>query len=227
VTLDAALRASELLLGLALMQQSAEHLAGLSVDRPLFLVRGALGAALAAGVAPAPVEAALIAVALVLLRRFGGPYNGGSDRMTLLILLAVGACRVAPQAAWREVAFAYLAVQLTLSYASAGWVKLANPEWRRGHALRDVFAFSVYPVSESLRGWADRPALLLGVSWGLMLLEVLFPLALLDGGLLRGVLVMALGFHLANACVFGLNRFVWTWVAGYPSLLWFHQRFFA
>ena len=31
-------------------------------------------------------------------------------------------------------------------------------------------------------------------------------------------------FHFANACLFGLNRFFWIWLAAYPSLLWLQQR---
>ena len=57
-----------------------------------------------------------------------------------------------------------------------------------------------------------------------MLFELLFPLALLDAGYLKAALVIAGLFHLVNGCVFGLNRFLWIWIAAYPSLLWFQQR---
>jgi hypothetical protein len=36
--------------------------------------------------------------------------------------------------------------------------------------------------------------------------------------------VVAAAFHLANACLFGLNRFLWIWLAAYPPLLWFQER---
>jgi hypothetical protein len=39
-------------------------------------------------------------------------------------------------------------------------------------------------------------------------------------------LVVAAGFHLANACVFGLNRFFGIWLAAYPSLIWLQGRIF-
>jgi hypothetical protein len=37
-------------------------------------------------------------------------------------------------------------------------------------------------------------------------------------------LILAAWFHIANACLFGLNRFVWFWVAAYPSILWLQGR---
>ena len=39
-------------------------------------------------------------------------------------------------------------------------------------------------------------------------------------------LVVAGTFHLANACLFGLNRFFWTWLAVYPAILWLQGRLF-
>ncbi len=111
-------------------------------------------------------------------------------------------------------------MQIVLSYFMAGWVKIVNPHWRTGQALVDVFAFSAYPQSESLRGWAQRPRLLQVMGWAVMLFELIFPLTLLRADMLVIALVLAALFHLANALLFGLNRFVWVWLASYPSLLW-------
>lgn len=98
---------------------------------------------------------------------------------------------------------------------------------RAGQALRDVFRYSAYPVSESLRRWADHPWLLFAMSWAVMLFELLFPLTLIMHTTLILGLVIATMFHLANACLFGFNRFVWMWLAAYPSILWLQQRVFA
>jgi hypothetical protein len=37
-------------------------------------------------------------------------------------------------------------------------------------------------------------------------------------------LALTAAFHLANACLFGLNRFLWVWLAAYPSLIWLQAR---
>jgi len=90
-----------------------------------------------------------------------------------------------------------------------------------------VFQFSAYPVAEDLRALAGRPRLLLAASWAVMLFELLFPLALLHPAALVAALAGAALFHLANALLFGLNRFFWVWLAAYPALLWFQHRVFG
>jgi hypothetical protein len=219
-----ALRLTEIMLALAFLQQSAEHLDAPRDERRLFLPRLVLSLLLLLGFQPPWICAGLVLLSLPVLQRFQGPYNGGSDRMGLLVLCCLCLALLLPSPQWRAYAFGYLAMQLTLSYFIAGWVKLANPEWRDGRALRDVFRFSVYPAAESLRRWADRPRLLRLMSWAVMLFEVLFPLAWLSqASLIAGLAVAAL-FHFANACLFGLNRFFWTWLAAYPSLIWLQGR---
>lgn len=118
----------------------------------------------------------------------------------------------------------YLALQLVLSYFISGWVKIVNPQWRNGQALQDVFRFSAYPASESMRAFAGRPRLLFVMSWAVMLFELSFPLTLLTQTTLIIGLVTAVIFHLANAFLFGLNRFFWCWLTAYPSILWLQQR---
>lgn len=224
MTFEFALRLTEILLGFALLQQSLEHLAQLHGDRPLFVARGVLSLALMMGIAPSLTVAILLGIGVVLLVRYDGPYNGGSDRMSLLILICLCAAHLAPAPYWQQVALAYLAAQLVLSYVLSGAVKIVNPDWRNGAALCDVFFYSAYPASEAHRGWARQPALLLVMSWAVMLFELAFPLALLTQTTLVLGLTIAALFHLANAYLFGLNRFVWAWIAAYPSILWLQDE---
>ncbi|KMW60579.1 hypothetical protein AIOL_000741 [Candidatus Rhodobacter oscarellae] len=226
MSFDIALRATEVLLALAFLQQSAEHLVD-RADRPLFGLRMLACLPLLFGVAVLPGLLCLVALNLLQLQRFQGPYNGGSDRMSSLILWCLTAAHLAPSPFWAELAMGYLAVQLTLSYFISGQVKLTNPDWRSGRALADVFAFSAYPVAENLRALALREGLLRGASWAVILFEVLFPLALLTQVSLLAALALGAAFHAANACFFGLNRFLWIWLAAYPSLIWLQTRIVA
>lgn len=226
MSFDHALRLTEALLALALIQQSLEHLRAFRRERILFGARIVLCLLALAGVAQPWPLVALAGLSLLILQRFQGPYNGGSDRLGLLALWCLALARTLPVEQWRELAFGYLGVQLMLSYFISGWVKIVNPDWRQGAALRQVFAFSAYPVAESLRGWAQRPRLLLAMSWAVMLFELAFPLTLLTQPSLMVGLAVAATFHLANACLFGLNRFFWTWLAAYPAILWLQQRLF-
>lgn len=226
MSLDVAIRLTEIFLGLAFFQQSIEHFIAAGDERRLFVPRSVLSLLLVFGFQTPWVALALMVLALFILKRFQGPYNGGSDRMSLLILCCLCLVYVAPTPQWREIFFAYLALQLVLSYFISGWVKIVNPQWRNGRALQDVFRFSAYPVSESLRAWADRPRLLVSMSWAIISFELLFPLALLTHLTLIIGLAIAAIFHFANACLFGLNRFFWIWLAAYPSILWLQHRIF-
>lgn len=226
MTFESAVRLTEILLALALVQQSLEHLHGPRRDRLLFAGRiGLCGLVILGAAQPWPLVG-LAVLSLAILQRYQGPYNGGSDRMGLLALWCLTLARVLPEPAWRELAFGYLGLQLVLSYVISGWVKVINPDWRSGRALGDVFRFSAYPVSEDLRAWADRPRVLAAMSWAVMGFELAMPLTLISRETLIAGLAVAAAFHLANACLFGLNRFFWTWLAAYPAILWLQARFF-
>lgn len=225
MTIDLAIRLTELMLGLAFIQQSIEHLHRPSDEKILFAGRIVLSAVLVSGFLTIWTLMALVGLSLFILTRFNGPYNGGSDRMGLLILICLTLAHIAPNASWQNIAFGYLAVQLILSYFISGWVKFVNIEWRSGRALQDVFAYTIYPVSEHLRPIADRPKLLFIMSWCVIGFELLFPLSLLHIHTLYIALIIAGTFHLANAFLFGLNRFFWIWLCAYPSILWFQGQF--
>lgn len=224
MSLDLALRVTEVLLAIAFLQQSAEHIVHSKTERLIFLPRAALSLLLLLGYLSPWVLLALSLHSILILRRFDGPYNGGSDRMGLLVLFCLTLAQHLPEGTAKEAAIGYLAVQVVLSYFVSGKVKIMNPEWRSGRALRDVFAFSAYPVSEDLRQLAQYPKLLWAFSWGVMVFEVLFPFSLLNANLTLIALTFAAVFHLINACAFGLNRFVWFWIAAYPSIIWLQDR---
>lgn len=221
---ELALRLCELGTGLACAQQSAEHLVADRDERRIFAPRLALALALALGFAPGAVALGSALLSALALRRFRGPYNGGSDRMTLLALVCIATARLAPTQRIAELALGYLALQLLLSYFAAGIAKLASREWREGRALAELFSISIYPASESLRGLARHRSILAALSHATLLFELAFPLALTDSRLLAAALCAATAFHLANAVLLGLNRFVWSWIAAFPALIWLQGR---
>lgn len=226
MSLESAVRLAEILLGFALLQQSLEYVRGLSPEKMLGGLRALLAVLLMLGVQPVWVETGLLLLTVLFIKRFNGPYNGGSDTMSILVLLCLWLSHLAPSRFWQEIALGYLAFQLTFSYFQAGYIKVINGDWRSGRALEDVFALTAYPVSEQVRTWAESPRVMWCMSWSVMLFELLFPLALLNAPLLYIALGVAALFHLANACLFGLNRFFWSWPAAYPIIIWFQDRLF-
>ena len=123
MSFEYAVRLTEIIMGFAFCLQSLEHIlikkastGSISFERALFFVRLILSLLLIIGIEQAWMLALLFIVALINLHRYQGPYNGGADRMSLLILISLCLVYFLPQQQWREMAFAYLAVQLILSY---------------------------------------------------------------------------------------------------------------
>jgi hypothetical protein len=220
MSLSVAIRLTEILLALAFIQQSLEHLHGTRDEQRLFFPRIILSILLMIGLSTQWICALLFIHGILILKRFEGPYNGGSDRMSLLVLSSLCLIHFMPTSQLKEYIFGYLALQLILSYFIAGCFKIINPEWWSGRALQDLFRFSAFPASEALRGWADHPRILCLASWITILFELVFPLTLLSQNTLIIGLIIALTFHLVNTYLFGFNRFAWAWLAAYPSLLW-------
>lgn len=220
MSFEVALRVSEVLVAIALLQRSIEDA---RLGQAVTLAHGVLCFLLIIGVTTAPVLALLWLLGLRHLLMFGGPYNGGADKMAMLVLSCLLLARIAPTYAIAELAFAYLAIQTILSYWISGWVKFRNANWRNGQALSDVFAFSAYPVDARFRDFAGAPWLL-PASLGVILFELAFPLALLNQTALYAALVCAALFHLSNAIFLGLNRFFWIWPSAYPAVLWLQDR---
>lgn len=219
LTFKDALQLTQILLGFAFILQSIEHMRR-DEDADIALCRLALSVMLILGWWTPWTCLALSIIAIINLHLYNGPYNGGSDRMGLLILFCITIVHWLPHPVWKVYFFGYLALQLVLSYFISGWVKVVNRDWRSGRALADVFLFSAYPVSEQLRGFHNRPKLMLVMSWCVMGFELLFPLTIFNQTALIFGLIIAATFHFANACIFGLNRFFWVWLSAYPSIIW-------
>jgi hypothetical protein len=164
----------------------------------------------------------LLLAQVAICVRFRGTFNGGSDYMSVVLLLALSlAC--AP--ALTRAALAYIAVQTTLSYCIAGLVKIKSRQWRDGEALRRFLALAAerHGAPRSLTDplAAPRRAQLLALA--IIGFECTFPLAWLDPRACVAYLAIGLGFHLANDVVFGLNRFFFAWAAAYPAVLFCSQ----
>lgn len=168
---------------------------------------------------PAPARLLLVTTWLLCLR-FRGTYNGGSDAMTWAILLGLAIAEGA--SALRVVGLGYIAAQLLLSYFVAGVAKLREPSWRRGHALSELARARQYALPIWARRLSEGPGGAFAC-WLVLGFECSFPLALTSPALCIGLLSLALVFHIANALVLGLNRFLWAWLAAYPALFYWSQ----
>lgn len=172
-----------------------------------------LAAAIATLLHPHFAWAALMTFATwILALRWRGTFNGGSDAMTMILLLSLSVGLAHP--AWIPAALAYIAIQTLLSYFAAGLAKLRSPQWRRGQALG---LFMKRP--------ARREDLF--ISWVVILFECLFPLVLFSPALSLVFMGIGVVFHLAIARLLGLNRFFFAWLAAYPAVYWASLHFLS
>lgn len=156
---------------------------------------------------------ALLVATLAVGARFRGSYAGGSDAMTAVVLVGLALAPLSPRAG-----LGYIAAQLVLSYVVAGAGKLADPAWRRGDTLPALLALPAYHAPAAIRRLPPRA--LAAAGYAVIAFEIGFPLALLGPRAAAGAIALGLAFHLANAVVLGLNRFLWAWLAAYPALVW-------
>lgn len=185
-----------------------------------FLVaRAAAGAGLvlATGDAWVATFAALALVLSVTLSYRNSAGGDGSDQMTIIVLSGLVLSLLAFN---RSAGYWFIAGQAALSYFSAGIAKLVSPVWRDGSALFLIFRTATYGQSRLGQFLGRHTQLARALCWGTIVFEVGFPASLFaPPGVLYGVLLTGIVFHLANAALMGLNVFTFAFVATYPSIL--------
>lgn len=160
---------------------------------------------------------------LLVLIRWRGAFNGGSDFMTLVVLTGLLVVRLGGEAGYGEGAvwagLWYICLQAVTSYFVSGWVKIARPEWRSGRAMTIFLNGAIYgplPPDHPLR----RPLLAFLGSWAFILWECAFPFALVDRAHALAFCLIAALFHFLVFFFFGLNRFFWAWICSFPAIVW-------
>ena len=167
---------------------------------------------------------------LLILIRWRGAFNGGSDFMTLVVLTGLLISQVVGalgnvDLGW-QAGFWYIAIQAITSYFMSGAVKLLRREWRNGSAMTIFLNGAIYGPLSATHLLRNKWLTLLG-SWGFIVWEILFPLSLLDPRLAAVFCAVAALFHFLVFWFFGLNRFFWAWLCAFPAIMWCSAQFSA
>ncbi|BDU53060.1 hypothetical protein LINBF2_12950 [Limnohabitans sp. INBF002] len=179
--------------------------------------------ALAVQGASLPLIGFLFVGNLLILIRWRGAFNGGSDFMTLVVLTGllisqvVGAL-VHVELGW-QAGFWYIAIQAITSYFMSGAVKLLRREWRNGSAMTIFLNGAIYGPLSATHPLLNKWLAMLG-SWGFIVWEILFPISLVDPRLAAVFCAVAALFHFLVFWFFGLNRFFWAWLCAFPAIIW-------
>ena len=164
---------------------------------------------------------------LLILIRWRGAFNGGSDFMTLVVLTGLLISQVVGalghvELGW-QAGFWYIAIQAITSYFMSGAVKLRR-EWRNGSAMTIFLNGAIYGPLSATHPLRNKWLTLLG-SWGFIVWEILFPVSLLDPRLATAFCAVAALFHFLVFWFFGLNRFFWAWLSAFPAIIWCSAQF--
>jgi hypothetical protein len=167
---------------------------------------------------------------LLILVRWRGAFNGGSDFFTLVVLTGLLISQVVgafghEQLGW-QACFWYIAIQAVTSYFMSGAVKLLRPEWRNGAAMTIFLNGAIYGPLSATHPLRNKWLAMLG-AWGFIVWEILFPLSLLDPRLAAVFCALAAVFHFMVFWFFGLNRFFWAWLCSFPAIMWCSAQFGA
>jgi len=193
--------------------------------RAILVIQIVAAVVLAIGTAPVATIACLIVLIVShagLIALSGEFWADGAAKMGMIAM--AGALLVAIGVRGHDAAIVLAGIivtggQLTLSYAVAGFSKLAVGAWRDGSEFQRTMAADTWGHPFAARLARHRPVAL-AASWGVMLLEAAFPLALLAPmPWLVAALALMLLFHVATAMLMGLNLFPWAFAAAYPAVL--------
>jgi hypothetical protein len=165
---------------------------------------------------------------LLILIRWRGAFNGGSDFMTLVVLTGLLIAQVIgmwgdEHLGW-QACFWYIAIQAITSYFMSGSVKLLRREWRNGSAMTIFLNAAIYGPLSANHPLRNKWLAILG-SWSFIVWEIVFPFSLLDPRVAVIFCAVASVFHFLVFWFFGLNRFFWAWLCAFPAIIWCSAQF--
>lgn len=144
----------------------------------------------------------------------------GADSMYLIGFVALFAAALDPaEPRLRAAALGFFGGQVLLAYFAAGFDKVRAPTWRAGPLVTGALQYGANRFEPLGNLLARQPRLAWGLSWYVILLELLFPLAvLLPPPAFWVFAALGILFHAGVAVCMGLHGFFWSFVAGYPAI---------
>jgi hypothetical protein len=106
-----------------------------------------------------------------------------------------------------------------LSYFLAGVVKLKSNEWRTGIAVKKLSESPNYAPWVWVEKIFSKKEVSFVTGWAIIILELIFPLLIFTVNL-KMIFLSCFIFHMFNFIFFGLNRFVFAWIATYPLVIY-------
>lgn len=156
-------------------------------------------------------------IVLVYRCAFG---TDGSDQMATVVAIGLLVASVPSSTShWALLGFGFIGAQSCLAYLASGLAKATSPVWRDGTAIYGIMNTGAYGHAALARLLRHNARLCLLLCWGVITFETAFPASLfLPSRIVLGVFAVGILFHIGNAFFMGLNTFLWSFVATYPSV---------
>lgn len=163
----------------------------------------------------------LLITHLIICIRFRGTFNGGSDMMKFVILTGALFLTINENPMIQKLGLYYVAIHMFLSYFKAGWSKLMIQDWRTGMAIPSFLSRSLFLKAKRLSEFLlQYPLLSQTFSWLVIVFELGIVVLIFQPQLTPLYFALAMVFHFTNYVFFGLNRFFWIWLCGWPALFY-------
>jgi hypothetical protein len=151
--------------------------------------------------------------------------DDGSDQMTSILLVSLlVAALTANHPSAQDLCLYFIAAQLTLSYFCSGCAKMLGAQWRNGTALMAVVGHYAYGNERLYDFLIAQPGLAKAANYAVMIFQLSFPIYwLVPPPLAYIFLVGGATFHFLIAVVMRLNGFLFSFIVGYPALVFCHN----
>ncbi|TFD72686.1 hypothetical protein [Cryobacterium gelidum] len=148
----------------------------------------------------------------------------GSNQISFIILAGLAFTFLLPTSSpFQAVGLYFIAAQALLAYFAAGISKISNAQWRQGSALQSILNTATYGHSTAAAVLRRRPWLGGFVGWSVIVVEIIFPVAVVaPPGVLVALLFAGAMLHLGTAVLIGLDTFFWAFTATFPAIIFVH-----
>lgn len=168
-----------------------------------------------------PVFVAMILVLHLTRLRYFPIGLAGFDQMITIVLVGVLLAFVFPGTPVAIAGLVFIAAQTCLAYFTSGFAKVVSASWRQGRAVTGILSTRAYGASGVGRLMSRHRYVGLLLDWTTIVFEMLFPAAVLAGGVvLLTWFAISVVFHATVALTMGLHMFIWTFGATYPAVLY-------
>lgn len=145
----------------------------------------------------------------------------GADQMFKITFITASTCILFKSESVYSVGLIFLAIQLIISYATPGLMRIFQKEWRNGNHLIYITRQHTYGNKYLFKTLKESMLLRKVSAYGIGIFEIGSLVAfLLPIEFVIAYLLIGLFFHIMNSIVMGLNTFIWGFIGVYPAYMW-------